>query len=86
MTVVIDLFNTLRLALLVAPDIFADIKRFRGIDQQIRPVGEVLRRLRVVDNILVPGKSDGVVADKGALAFKLDVGFISATKRVSARH
>ena len=40
----IDLFNTLRLALLIAPDIFADIKRFGGVDQQVKPVDKLFGR------------------------------------------
>jgi len=44
MTVVIDLFNTLRLALLIAPDVFGDIEGLGGVDQQVGPVDKLFGR------------------------------------------
>jgi len=48
MTVVIDLFNTLRLALLIAPDVFGDIERFGGVNREVGPVDKLFGRLGIV--------------------------------------
>ena len=44
----IDLFNSLRLTLLIAPDVFADIEWFGGVDQQVGPVDKLFGRLGIV--------------------------------------
>ena len=62
---------------MIPPDILGDIERFGGIDKEVGPVGEVFRWLGVVDDILVTGKGDAVVANEGALTFKLNVGLIA---------